>query len=321
MLPGSTAAPPPKNSDSTATTKLHAIKITSPIKGQQLPIGNSLIVTGASSDNAISNCQVSVIANGIKPYQPATATGPGGANDYSKWSFTLAPKYIAIKDGQNKITSKITCSDNPTVGSYYSVNVTGLSAVKQAATSTLSSTPPSPKATTATTTHDITPPQSPPPPPKSTLSSTTSHNPTTPTSTTAKVNSIKITSPTKGQQLPVNSSLIVTGASSDNAISNCQVSVIANGIKPYQPATASGPGGANDYSKWSIILGPKYTAIKEGENKISSSYICPSNPSLFASDTVNVTGVAAVTQAATTIPPIATGQDTETTEYCYKHSR
>ena len=356
MLPGSTAAPPPKNSSSTATTKLHAIKITSPIKGQQLPIGNSLIVTGASSDNAISNCQVSVIANGIKPYQPATATGPGGANDYSKWSFTLAPKYSAIKDGQNKITSKITCSDNPTVGSYYSVNVTGLSAVKQAATSTLSSTPPSPKATTThditppqsppppppkstlsstppspkattTTTHDITPshtpPQSPPPPPpKSTLSSTTtSHNPTTPTSTTAKDNSIKITSPTKGQQLPVNSSLIVTGASSDNAISNCQVSVIANGIKPYQPATATGPGGANDYSKWSIILGPKYTAIKEGENKISSSYICPSNPSLFASDTVNVTGVRSVTQVATTIPPIATGQAHRNYRYCYKHRR
>ena len=53
--------------------------------------------------------------------------------------------------------------------------------------------------------------------------------------------------------------------------------------------------------------------LKQGENKISSSYICLSNPSLFASDTVNVTGVAAVTQAATTIPPIATGQDTQTT--------
>jgi hypothetical protein len=114
-----------------------------------------------------------------------------------------------------------------------------------------------------------------------------------------KLHAVKITSPTKGQQIPIGSSFIVTGASSDNSNSNCQVSVIANGIKPYQPATASGPGGANDYSKWSIILSPKYTGIKEGENKITSSYICPSNPSLFASDTVNVTGVAAVTQAAT----------------------
>src|SRR6188472_998628 len=171
MLPGPTAAPPPKTSSTAAPPKLHAVKITSPTKGQQIPIGSSLTVTGASSDNSNSNCQVSVIANGIKPYQPAQASGPGGANDYSKWSFTLSPKYTAIKDGQNKITSKITCSDNPTIGSYYSVNVTGLSAVKQAATSTLSSTPPSPKTTTtSSSTHAITP--TPSPPPKSTSSLT-----------------------------------------------------------------------------------------------------------------------------------------------------
>src|SRR6187200_2207665 len=176
MLPGPTAAPPPKTSSTAAPTKLHAVKITSPTKGQQIPIGSSFTVTGASSDNSNSNCQVSVIANGIKPYQPAQASGPGGANDYSKWSFTLSPKYTAIKDGQNKITSKITCSDNPTVGSYYSVNVTGLSAVKQAATSTLSSTPPSPKPTTTTTPHAITPPAR-------SSTSTTSTPPSTSTST------------------------------------------------------------------------------------------------------------------------------------------
>ena len=106
--------------------KVHAVKITSPTKGQQLPINNSLIVTGVSSDNAISNCQVSVIVNGIKPYQPATASGPGGANDYSKWSFTLSPKYTAINEGQNKITSKITCSSDSTLVSFSSINVTGI---------------------------------------------------------------------------------------------------------------------------------------------------------------------------------------------------
>ena len=292
----------PKNSSSTATTKLHAVKITSPIKGQQLPIGNSLIVTGTSSDNAISNCQVSVIANGIKPYQPATASGPGGANDYSKWSFTLAPKYIAIKDGQNKITSKITCSDKPTVGSYYSVNVTGLSAVKQVRHQHYHQLRHHQKQQQLMTLlhhnhhhhhqnqhyHQLRHHQKQRQQQLMTLLHHNHHHHHHHQNqhyhqqqqvitllllqvTTAKDNSIKITSPTKGQQLPVNSSLIVTGASSDNAISNCQVSVIANGIKPYQPATASGPGGANDYSKWSIILGPKYTAIKEGENKISST--------------------------------------------------
>ena len=100
VLPGHTAAPPPKNSTTPATTKLHAVKITSPTKGQQVPINNSLIVTGASSDNAISNCQVSVIANGIKPYQPALASGPGGTHDYSKWSFTLALNILLLRMGK-----------------------------------------------------------------------------------------------------------------------------------------------------------------------------------------------------------------------------
>ena len=107
-------AVPPKAPTTPVPAKIHAVKITSPTKGQQVPIGNSLLVSGASSANANSNCQVSVIANGIKPYQPALASGPGGTHDYSKWSFTLSPKYTAIKEGENKITAKYTCNDNPT---------------------------------------------------------------------------------------------------------------------------------------------------------------------------------------------------------------
>ncbi|MGC2425482.1 MAG: hypothetical protein WA421_00480, partial [Nitrososphaeraceae archaeon] len=91
VLPGTTAVPP-KAPTTPVPAKIHAVKITSPTKGQQVPIGNSLLVSGASSTNANSNCQVSVIANGIKPYQPALASGPGGTHDYSKWSFTLSPK-------------------------------------------------------------------------------------------------------------------------------------------------------------------------------------------------------------------------------------
>jgi hypothetical protein len=114
--------------------KIHTVKINTPTKGQQVPIGSSLIVSGTSSDNAISNCQVSVIANGIKPYQPATATGPGGANDYSKWSFTLSPKYTAIKEGENKITAKYSCSSDPSLVSFSSTNVTGIAAKSASAT-------------------------------------------------------------------------------------------------------------------------------------------------------------------------------------------
>jgi hypothetical protein len=118
-------------SSSPSIPKSHTVKITSPAKGQQVPIGKDLVVSGITGDTttsstATSHCQVSVIANGVKPYQPATGTGPGGAADYSKWNFVLTSKYTTIKPGPaNKITAKYICSNNPSVPSYYSVNVTG----------------------------------------------------------------------------------------------------------------------------------------------------------------------------------------------------
>ena len=114
----------------TAANKLHAVKITSPTKNQQVPIGKDLTISGTSIDNLTSSCQVSVIVNSIKPYQPATATGTGGeggASDYSKWNFILTSKYTTIKQGpNNKITAKYSCINNPSVVSYSSVNVTGV---------------------------------------------------------------------------------------------------------------------------------------------------------------------------------------------------
>ena len=107
----------------------HSVKITSPIKDQQVPIGN-LTISGTSKDNINSNCYVNVVVNDVKPYQNASATGPGGANDYSSWTFNLTPKYTTLKEGvSNKITAKFSCSSNPTLASFYSVNVTGVSRV------------------------------------------------------------------------------------------------------------------------------------------------------------------------------------------------
>jgi len=83
VLPGTTVVPS-KAPNTAVLPKIHAVKITSPAKGQQVHIGDNLLVSGVSSDSTNSNCQVSVIVNGIKPYQPATASGPGGVNDYSK---------------------------------------------------------------------------------------------------------------------------------------------------------------------------------------------------------------------------------------------
>jgi len=105
---------------------LHLVKITSPIKGQHIRVGGSVLVYGTSADNTTSDCKVSVIVNGIKPYQIASSKGEVGANDYSKWNYALTPAYTSIKEGQNKITSKFSCNNKPGLISYNSVNVTGV---------------------------------------------------------------------------------------------------------------------------------------------------------------------------------------------------
>jgi hypothetical protein len=128
-VPTNTQQTPPLSSSS-SIPRLHTVKITSPIKGQQVLVGKNLTISGitgtAARNIALSHCQVSIIANGIKPYQPAIGSGHSGAADYSKWNFVLSSKYATIKQGpNNKITAKYTCSNNPTAVSFYSVNVTG----------------------------------------------------------------------------------------------------------------------------------------------------------------------------------------------------
>ena len=113
----------------TPTPKLHAVKIISPTKGQQVPPGKDLTISGTSITNATSNCQVSVIVNHVKPYQPSTATGPGGGKDFSKWNFILTSNYTTIKPGpENRITAKYSCPNNPSLTSFSSLNVTGITA-------------------------------------------------------------------------------------------------------------------------------------------------------------------------------------------------
>jgi hypothetical protein len=133
QIPSSSSSSPSTQTASSTLVKLVAVKITSPVRGQQVPIGKNLTVSGVTStlgnrtgNTAASNCQVSVIANDLKPYQPAMATGKEGAADYSTWSYILTSKYTTIKPGPyNKITAKYTCSSNPKETSFFSVNVTG----------------------------------------------------------------------------------------------------------------------------------------------------------------------------------------------------
>src|SRR5918911_3798109 len=125
----SITAPAPSTNPEQHITK---IKIISPSKGQQVSVGKDLTISGISIDNSTASstdCKVSVIANKVRPYQPTTATGPGGAADYSKWNFVLTSKYTTIKPGENRITAKYECANNAALTSFSSVNVTGVSAV------------------------------------------------------------------------------------------------------------------------------------------------------------------------------------------------
>jgi len=105
--------------------KMPTVKITSPTVGEQVDIlDNKTIFRGISSDNLTSNCQVTVILNNIKPYQP---TKPGSPSDYSSWTVDQGAYYINMKEGQNKLTSKISCLASPTnLTKWYSVNFTGV---------------------------------------------------------------------------------------------------------------------------------------------------------------------------------------------------
>jgi hypothetical protein len=55
-----------------------------------------------SADNQNMNCEVYVDVNDIKLFQNAIATSPGGANDYSTWTFTYTDKYYLIQEGLNE---------------------------------------------------------------------------------------------------------------------------------------------------------------------------------------------------------------------------
>jgi hypothetical protein len=68
-----------------AESKANGVKITSPLRDQQVPVRNNVIVSGRSKYNATSNCQFFVILVGIKPYQNAVGlSGTDYSNTISK---------------------------------------------------------------------------------------------------------------------------------------------------------------------------------------------------------------------------------------------
>jgi hypothetical protein len=100
------------------------VKITSPAMGKQVFVGKEIVIVGSpgNSNSSSGACQVSLIVYGINPH----STAPNESDDSSMWSFTLAPKYSATKEGQNKLTAQYSCSDSPSSLSYNSVSLTAI---------------------------------------------------------------------------------------------------------------------------------------------------------------------------------------------------
>ncbi len=117
------------------------VKIDTPVDSSNLPAGD-LTIYGTSSDDDTTNCQVYADWNDLKPMQNVSANGPKGISDFSKWSFTYTSNYHNIVEGQNELTSKITCYDSgPNAFSKsYSINVTGTKTVSKNSNDTLQQT-------------------------------------------------------------------------------------------------------------------------------------------------------------------------------------
>ena len=117
------------------------VKIDTPVDSTNLPAGD-LTIYGTSSDDDTTNCQVYADWNDLKPMQNVSANGPKGISDFSKWSFTYTNNYHNIIEGQNELTSKITCYESgPSASSKsYSINVTGTKEVSKNSNDTLQQT-------------------------------------------------------------------------------------------------------------------------------------------------------------------------------------
>lgn len=121
---------------------------------------------------------------------------------------------------------------------------------------------------------------------------------------------VKITSPNDGDKVSLSGNLTITGTSSDTNSTNCQVAVIVNDVKPYQASIPTGPKGSSDYSQWKFTLGPNYTTLNEGQNKITSRAMCPGNGTeLTKWFGINVTGVTGMPPEATNSTSAQQGND------------
>jgi len=273
------------------------VKITSPATGQEVSVinnnssnNNNLTISGTSTDDALTDCQVSVIVNNVKPYQPTVANSSGGKDDYSRWNFLLNSGYASINEGpNNKITAKILCPPNLT--KWYSVNVTGVA---------------------------------PPPPPSSSdgftvplqqlvQDSSANITSTTTGNTLFNVSMLNITSPASGQELPIGDTITIFGTSMDDFYKNCIVYAKKNNL-PFKKVSAAGlTGAAGDYSAWNFTNTDDNALVTLGDTnnltaKITCSNYSKSSSSISNNSANTATAYANVKVIGINQPPIAVAQ-------------
>ena len=103
---------------------------------------------------------------------------------------------------------------------------------------------------------------------------------------------VKILSPTKEQEVPINiQNLTVEGVSTDNSTNNCDVSLLLNGISPYVKVSSKGQNGPNDFSSWEQIFNSNFH-LNVGENKLTARLLCSDddNNQITKYHSVNFTG-------------------------------
>ena len=315
----------PSNKTTTTTTgsllllpPAMGVKIASPAANERVLFAqpNDFKIVGTSTDGINTDCQVWLTLNDEKPYQNVTPTGPSGKGDYSTWSYSLNPEYNAtIKDGSNKITSKLSCANPSNIdasdtsasdlvtqhGIFFQVAISSSIPVSskyndnniissnqsvdnQPSSSSSSSTLASTKLS-ADSANNIAPLTSNSPSPgdvnknnnvSQTISTIANPSNINQLNTPPIPLSIKITSQNQNQTVPANKPLKISGVSSDNSNSNCIVYADWNDLEPMQKANASGPNGINDYSNWTFTYTSKYHLITEGTNELTSKLDCGS---------------------------------------------
>lgn len=285
------------------------VKVASPVNDEHVYLGkNNLKIIGTSTDSINSNCRVSVMLNNVKPYQNVLPTGPGGKGDYSVWSFLLTADYNStVKKGHNEITAKLSCSDPNGVASELATSYTVFfrgGSEGLPTNNTISSLPAERQQLPLVTTSTIPAAKDANTTAISILASSVNNgrnygnstaNIATPipdsvdTPLIPQPLSIKITSHTQNQTVPVNRPLTITGVSSDNVNSNCTVYADWNDHRPLQQTTPTGPNGINDYSNWTFTYTGDYHLMTEGANELTSKLDCGSGQVKY--NTVNVTGV------------------------------